>query len=403
MNINILIPTHSSTETSLTTEENEQKESLNKLYQEIEGLSIKNPKARFALDKLCQEIKAENLIHVLNHTNTLEERKIRLQTFVAIGEHFPRTKLFGLKCKKVYQGKTRNHTHAFAISSDNDIFLNLNFLDSGSQKKVSKAIKLNDLQPMVRIKAQGASRHFKAVKTEKKLLDYLHSKHVSNLMSSYSFQYEEHSVIGLKDPKIVLFQECYSMNGQELVNAPLVNQLTVLGDIATALDSLHRIGYVHGDFKPANFLIKEKSEGIPEGKLADFGGCIKKGKKLKVGSKAYLPPEALYLENKKVKIKNISASDKLDSFALGATILRVLSLYSHFDEKYIGIWSKEAIDKHIDKSKEIIINNHSLSEEERLTKFILLDLVKQLLETNPTQRLTCADASQKIKELIKAL
>lgn len=71
-----------------------------------------------------------------------------------------------------------------------------------------------------------------------------------------------------------------------------------IADILQALHTLHQLGYVHCDIKPANILVTQLASGVLEFKLGDLGSCatLKEAQSGKhgIGSPAYCAPERLY-------------------------------------------------------------------------------------------------------------
>lgn len=382
---------------------NPSKNDLEAIKKELEHFKIKDSKANTALDNLCAAINPENLTILLKQTTTEEERLTLLQTFIAIGSHFPRSKPFGSKSfKDIYQKKKVGKTHAFAINSNNEVFINLRFLARGASKKVSEAIKLNNLQPLIRAKIRGSSEDIKGVKAEKKLLDYLHTRKIPYIIKPYVSQIDKSRFLGLGKSKLVLFQERYQASGKDLNKASLENQLTVLSQMATALASLHENGYIHGDFKPENFLIEGDLNKNPQGRLADFGGAIKKGENLNSATKSFLPREALIIPKNasaKIEVDFILATPDLDSFALGVSVLDNLTKTSTINNKLIGCCSQTEIHTYINKKEEIVKNSTFYSSKEKKILVGLLEISKKLLDTNPEKRLSCREAAQHMHQL----
>jgi len=75
---------------------------------------------------------------------------------------------------------------------------------------------------------------------------------------------------------------------------PLRMRLKLLADVCRGVAYLHKKGWLHGDLKPANILIK-LNNGTPIPKIIDFGIAFKPGEleRPMMGSPAYLSPEAL--------------------------------------------------------------------------------------------------------------
>jgi len=84
--------------------------------------------------------------------------------------------------------------------------------------------------------------------------------------------------------------------------------------VATGLDSLHRLGYVHADIKPNNVLISEDGSI----KIIDFGQSCPIGytKKRIQGTPDYIAPE---------QVRRLPIDRRTDVFNLGATLYWVLT------------------------------------------------------------------------------
>jgi serine/threonine-protein kinase PknK len=87
----------------------------------------------------------------------------------------------------------------------------------------------------------------------------------------------------------------------------------VCRDTAEVLDTLHRAGMVHGDFKPANVIVSP--DGQPH--LIDFGLVLREGQdSLPSGTAAYLAPETL---------RGQVADRRVDLYALGISIYQLVT------------------------------------------------------------------------------
>ncbi len=96
--------------------------------------------------------------------------------------------------------------------------------------------------------------------------------------------------------------------------------LSLLQQVATALDHIHEHGLVHGDVKPANILVANTLKG-PVAKLADFG-LAGKGADLRGGSLNYLAPEQL--ERLNFPEKEVTVDSRADQYALGVVAYELL-------------------------------------------------------------------------------
>ncbi|MCY2961725.1 MAG: sigma 54-interacting transcriptional regulator [Planctomycetota bacterium] len=82
--------------------------------------------------------------------------------------------------------------------------------------------------------------------------------------------------------------------------------------LATALDHLHGRGFVHGDLKPENVIVRDDGEPV----LTDFGFASERGAaRGAAGTPFYAAPEVL---------RGAPASPAIDLFSLGATLVRAL-------------------------------------------------------------------------------
>jgi len=98
--------------------------------------------------------------------------------------------------------------------------------------------------------------------------------------------------------------------------------------IATALETIHKDGFVHLDVKPQNILFNLKPpvtgqemmsqllSGALLPKLADLGSAVKTGGKVRQFTSEYAPGE---------QVLGIGARSSMDIYALGATIYTMLS------------------------------------------------------------------------------
>ena len=95
----------------------------------------------------------------------------------------------------------------------------------------------------------------------------------------------------------------------------------IIFQMMIALDFFHKVGYIHLDIKPTNFLVD--SDGTLQ--LTDFSFCIKENEIDKLstlyeyeGDSKYISPEMFYKQFNKV-------NHKTDIFSLGLSIYELLS------------------------------------------------------------------------------
>lgn len=81
-----------------------------------------------------------------------------------------------------------------------------------------------------------------------------------------------------------------------------------LAEMVLAIDSIHRLRYVHRDIKPDNVLLDANGHI----RLADFGSCLRLREdgtvqsNVAIGTPDYISPEILRVRNKMIISKQIS-------------------------------------------------------------------------------------------------
>lgn len=113
------------------------------------------------------------------------------------------------------------------------------------------------------------------------------------------------------------------MRGRELVR--LSEKINILYQTACALRTIHGKGFVHGDIKPGNILLKKNYSNSFDVKLTDFGIAqrISKSNVIKAkprervpGTPKYLSPEQIY---------QTAVDGRADIFSLGIVAYEMLS------------------------------------------------------------------------------
>lgn len=93
-----------------------------------------------------------------------------------------------------------------------------------------------------------------------------------------------------------------------------------LAEMVLAIDSIHRLRYVHRDIKPDNVLLDANGHI----RLADFGSCLRLREdgtvqsNVAIGTPDYISPEILRVRyNKSIAMVHISAHPSLELFRDG--------------------------------------------------------------------------------------
>jgi serine/threonine protein kinase len=99
----------------------------------------------------------------------------------------------------------------------------------------------------------------------------------------------------------------------EFQELPAGERLDLCKQLLDGLETMHQKGYLHGDIKPGNCLMKEGADGIPEKLvISDFGGARKGGVNPPTHTDRYRPAD--YREDRA----------KADVFAMSKTLIEVL-------------------------------------------------------------------------------
>jgi serine/threonine-protein kinase 11 len=154
--------------------------------------------------------------------------------------------------------------------------------------------------------------------------------------------------------------------------------MSIIKQIAQALQYLHSAGYVHQDIKPSNIMLTKTGRAI----LSDFGiGHSFVSSSMVVGSPAYQAPEALddvYCEDSDGgETEPGSGPDKEDVWALGITLYQMLFLKLPF----VGDNLFEVVND---------IKLHPLNIPEG-TDPLLVNLLQGMINVDPAKRFTIDD------------
>ena len=179
-----------------------------------------------------------------------------------------------------------------------------------------------------------------------------------------------------------------------------MQQLKALRDVASGLNFLHGLGYVHMDVKPANFLLEGDldREHLVKGRVSDFGFSVKKGSIFPGGTVLYLPNE-VFLQRKEIKEvyfnSGYKVNEKIDSFCLGVTMLEIVS--GVVPKSPLGWLSPSELTLEILWYKNYIMATYPKCEA--LIKLAILDIAKDLLKYNSNERINCNQVVDHLKDL----
>lgn len=365
-----------------------------------EGL---NSKEKINLLTLGRSVGFKNVLHLLtafSYEPRIKEPHSRmLNTLIVAGEELSKRNSQSGPFNPRQYPRIKDQTFSFIIDYRNKIYVTTDYLAEGSYKKVSRAIELSTLQEYVR---PVVRRNF--VKTEEEIeLTRTLYENVSHIVSPYEFSFL--AADKRKNDKLVMLHVKYDGDGTRIPQANFRQGIKALSDCAKGLAGMHDFGWVHMDFKPANFLIQgdPTSTKLIEAKLSDFGGAVKTGNPVRQFDVLYRPPEA-------VKVISPPATSKWDSFALGVSLFEIVFLNSpllskplkDLHSRYAGGFggaSPEILELELEKLR---ITGPGLTIEQNL-KNDALDLMKELLKGDPAQRISCEQAAVEFDKILQLM
>jgi serine/threonine-protein kinase PpkA len=99
----------------------------------------------------------------------------------------------------------------------------------------------------------------------------------------------------------------------------LVDSLDVVRRVASALDYVHRRGFVHRDIKPSNILFRENGEPV----LADFGIAKAVEGDAKLTKTGFIPGTPSYMSPEQIRVLELDG--KSDIYSLGVLFVEMLT------------------------------------------------------------------------------
>ncbi len=148
--------------------------------------------------------------------------------------------------------------------------------------------------------------------------------------------------------------------------------------LASAIAYLHSLGIVHRDIKPENILVDGDNVKLADFGLADFldpQGHLS----FICGSPIYLAPEIILISKPELGPKHEYYTTSVDLWSFGVTLYFIISRKYPFDSpRYSELYRQ-------------IISGVFSTEGFEHVSIAAVDLIKQLLQTNPTLRPTAAD------------
>jgi serine/threonine protein kinase len=283
-----------------------------------------------------------------------------------------------------YTSESFNH-FAFAVNGSTAIVVSKKFAE-GSYKDASEAYVLNTCERIVELKIveRLKSGAIDLTNDEKDLLKKI-AKNNPYLIPPYECVINKSS-----EKKLIMFQPFFDGDGAKLKNASAFQLTMIFRDVACGLARMHRDGYVHSDFKPANMFFKGNlaSNEPLEGKVADIGMAQIMDGYIRGGSIAYLPPEVITYSGYQIALRpRTKVDDKLDSFSLGVSMFEILN--GSLPWTPFGLMSSGEVKNQIDSLQSKYIWQNKFFPFEKTLLLKMVDLTRGLLIQDKKQRFSC--------------
>jgi serine/threonine protein kinase len=185
-------------------------------------------------------------------------------------------------------------------------------------------LKLHDLKTL---SPEEAQERIKDLREQIKTMNFFAAHGAVNIAQLYRVKQEVRKIGGKEEevPVGIMVEWCTLGDAEWITLDPprpgtkeYTTCVRIAYDIAMGLASIHAdpINYVHGDIKPANFLLTSL-KGKISGRIGDLGSCVKAGQKTTSLSKAYSAPEMLLGSKKHI------ATTQSDAWSFGVALLEM--------------------------------------------------------------------------------
>lgn len=340
------------------------------------------------------------------HLNEVDDAKnqVMFNTYVSIAHQLTLTN----RVKNIYQKRIMHEgqrlTHAFAISSHHIYVVpEGNPLGEGATKTISAAFSLLHPEEFVRGKIDlSLIDRESSARDEGDLIKEIHVRAKEECIEGIECIVPPHDFCIIESGnyrQAIFFQKRFNGDGNLLKDSEdektgaikhisTKQLLSAIRDTARALSVLHQLGYVHMDVKPANILIQGDvaSEKTIQAKLCDFGATVKKKKHIKYFTTRYMDSQEIE-----------EAHFFHDQFSLGVTLFEIL--LGRPPKTNLGQLDQKTLDNCFNQLSDFI-DQKDIPESEKKCQLQLCDIARQLTLHDTTQRMSCAEAEQKLSQLL---
>lgn len=237
------------------------------------------------------------------------------------------------------------------------------------------------------------------VAREEEVLKIIKKKRIPHVITPYTISVLTPGTSGSSPARLVMIQERFGRVSELLEpnsTASLDDFLLISQHIAEAASGLHANELVHMDIKPANILVKRnpRNGSIEEGVMADFGTCLEAGRPIIGGTPNFLPPEVTITK---------STAPSVDAYSFGVTLFNLITgLPGMLNAGGRPIAFSDATQSQIDAFINGLINKINTDPRFSTNKakaIAALRLCQGLIKLNPTERLTCQEASTELARI----